>query len=213
MSTGSNDIIGEIITEASPAIEDDLLKLMKGESVTTYVDTGVIYPEIKKKPSSVFSFLLTTGYLRIQSMYPVTDGVMMCETSIPNREISGVYVTEIIDRFPKGGIDSAAVGIQQAIIKKDFERLQKLLEDRESGYGRFDIQLEPMNKDLPGFIFELKFVRNPEADLDALLEEAVGQIEKKRYDVELQSRGIKEIIKIGIAFAGRRVKISKNLEK
>jgi hypothetical protein len=135
-------------------------------------------------------------------------------------------------------------------LKKDFERLQKLLEDyviqtvscfdpgnegfyqgfmigicaifsnryyvrsnRESGYGRFDIQLEPMNKDLPGFIFELKFDRNPEADLDALLEEAVGQIEKKRYDVELQSRGIKEIIKIGIAFAGRRVKISKNLEK
>ena len=249
-STGSNDIIGEIITEASPAIEDDLLKLMKGESVTTYVDTGVIYPEIKKKPSSVFSFLLTTGYLRIQSMYPLTDGVIMCEASIPNREISGVYVTEIIDRFPKGGIESAAVGIQQAIIKKDFERLQKLLEDyviqtvscfdpgnegfyqgfmigicaifsnryyvrsnRESGYGRFDIQLEPMNKDLPGFIFELKFDRNPEADLDALLEEAVGQIEKKRYDVELQSRGIKEIIKIGIAFAGRRVKISKNLEK
>ena len=98
-STGSNDIIGEIITEASPAIEDDLLKLMKGESVTTYVDTGVIYPEIKKKPSSVFSFLLTTGYLRIQSMYPLTDGVIMCEASIPNREISGVYVTEIIDRF------------------------------------------------------------------------------------------------------------------
>ena len=54
-STGSNDIIGEIIAEASPAIEDNLLKLMKGESVTTYVDTGVIYPKIKKKPSSVFS--------------------------------------------------------------------------------------------------------------------------------------------------------------
>ena len=66
-----------------------------------------------------------------------------------------------------------------------------------------------MNKDLPGFIFELKFDHNPEADLDALLEEAIGQIEKKHYDAELQSRGIKEIIKIGVAFAGRRVKISK----
>ncbi|MBR1758412.1 MAG: AAA family ATPase [Lachnospiraceae bacterium] len=243
-STGSNDIIGEIISASSEEIEENLLKLMKGESVTTFVDTSVIYPEIRRKPSSVYSFLLTTGYLRIDRYYPQTEGDIFCEVSIPNREIARVYVTEIINRFPQGGIEPTAIGIQQAIYKKDFTKLQELLEtyalqtissfdpgsegfyhgfmigicaifnhryyvrsNRESGYGRFDIQLEPIYKDLPGMIFELKFDRDTDADLDSMLEEAHEQIEKKRYDTEMRARGIHEIMKLGIAFAGKRVKV------
>lgn len=79
--------------------------------------------------------------------------------------------------------------------------------NREIGFGRFDIQLEPINKELPGFIFELKFDRNNDADLSVLLEEATKQIEARRYDVDMQSRGVKEIIRLSIAFAGKRVKI------
>ena len=79
--------------------------------------------------------------------------------------------------------------------------------NRESGYGRFDIQLEPFSKDLPGFIFELKSDKKPDADLDALLKEAAVQMEKNKYEEDLKSRGINEIIKIGIAFAGKRVKV------
>lgn len=243
-STGSNDIIGEIISASSPDIEEGLLRLMKGESITTFVDTSVIYPEIRKNPSSVYSFLLTTGYLKISSIYPQTDGETLCEVSIPNREISRVYVTEIIHRFPQTGMESAAAAMQQAVYKKDFHKLQKLLEEyviqtvsffdtgnesfyqgfmigicaifngryyvrsnRESGYGRFDIQLEPFSKDLPGFIFELKSDKKPDADLDALLKEAAVQMEKNKYEEDLKSRGINEIIKIGIAFAGKRVKV------
>ena len=243
-STGNDEIIGEIIADASTEIGENLLKLMKGESITTFVDTSVIYPEIKKKPSSVYSFLLTTGYLRISRVYPQPDGEIMCDVSIPNREISRVYVSEIINRFPQDGIEPTAIGIQQAIYKKDFQKLQNLLKDyviqafsffdkgdesfyqgfmigicaifnnryyvrsnRESGFGRFDVQLEPIFKEMPGIIFELKFDRNDDADLDSMLQEAVQQIEEKRYDVEMKSRGVNEIIRIGIAFAGKRVKI------
>lgn len=243
-STGSNDIIGEIISAASPEVSENLLKLMKGESITTYVDTSVIYPEIRKRPSSVYSFLLLTGYLKIAGTYPDTEGEMLCDVSIPNKEIARVYVSEIINRFPEGGIEPTAMGIRQAILKKDLSKLQKLLEDyilqtvssfdpasegfyqgfmlgicaifnnryyvrsnRESGFGRFDIQLEPKTGDLPGFLFELKFDHDGEADLDGMLDEAIRQIEERRYDVEMQTRGVNDIIKIGIAFAGRHVKI------
>ena len=242
-STGNNDIIGQVLANASLEIEDNLIKLMKGESITTFIDAAVIYPDIRKKPSSVYSFLLAVGYLKISSIYPQIDTDMMCEVSIPNREISRVYASEIIERFPIRGIESAASGIQQAIYKKDFNAFQNLLEkyvvetvssfdptnegfyqgfmlgicaifnnryyvrsNRESGYGRFDIQLEPINKDLPGFIFELKFDRNPRANLDVLLDDAVHQIQQKGYDIEMRSRGIQEILKIGIAFAGKNVK-------
>ena len=49
-STGSNDIIGEIIGTAAPEINENLYKLFCGNTVTTYVDTSVIYPEVQSNP-------------------------------------------------------------------------------------------------------------------------------------------------------------------
>ena len=204
----------------------------------------MIYPEIRSKQSSIYSFLLTTGYLKISKMYPPIDGDLMCEVSMPNKEISRVYVSEIMNRFPHGGIEPTAIGIQHAIYNNDIGQMQKMLEDyvmqavssfdpgsegfyhgfmlgicaifnnryhvrsnRESGLERFDIQLEPINKDLPGLIFELKFAKNPDADLDAMLDQAIAQIKDRRYDTEMMSLGINRIVKIGIAFAGKRVKL------
>ena len=61
-STGSNDIIGEIIAEADKGIYERLTSLVNGDSFTTYIDTGVIYPQIKNNPSTIYSFLLVAGY-------------------------------------------------------------------------------------------------------------------------------------------------------
>ena len=74
----------------------------------------------------------------------------------------------------------------------------------ESGYGRFDIALIPINIADPGFIFEFKYaVRNNE-DLDALASKALAQIEEKKYETELKVRGVNRIIRIGIAFKGKK---------
>ena len=242
-STGSNDIIGEIIAAATPEIMENLTKLLQGQAITTYVDTSVIYPEVRSKPSSVYSFLLTTGYLKIAGLHPQDDGNYMCDVAIPNKEIFFVYEKEIIARNPTGFPESAAIEIQEAIYRKDAVRLQKLLErflvesissfdtgseafyhglmvdlcavvnnryfvrsNRESGLGRFDIQLEPRTKDLPGFIFELKAEKDA-SELDALAGKALCQIDKKQYDAEMRSRGVAKIIKLGVAFAGKQVAV------
>ena len=44
-----------------------LTALLNGESFITYIDTGVIYPQIKNNPSTIYSFLLITGYLKAVS--------------------------------------------------------------------------------------------------------------------------------------------------
>ena len=53
-STGSNDIIREVLASATPDIMERLELLMKGESFVTHIDTGVIYPQIQNDPSSVW---------------------------------------------------------------------------------------------------------------------------------------------------------------
>ena len=237
-STGSNDIIGEIIADATPEITENLHVLLTGKNVTTYIDTGVIYPEVHNNPNSIYSFLLIAGYLKVSSVYPMNDANYMCDVAIPNKEIAYVYEREVLAKTNQSGV---AVSIQQAIFSGNSEKLQKLLEDymlhsiasldganegfyhgmmlglcavlsnryqvrsnRESGLGRFDVQLAPQNKKDPGFIFEFKHTNDGSKDLNALAEEALMQIEEKKYDTELQSLGVKNIIKIGIAFCGKK---------
>ena len=125
-STGSNDIIGEIVGEANDEIKENLYKLLSGETVTSYVDTGVIYPEVQNNPYSIYSFLLIAGYLKVAKVYPQHDGNYMCDVAIPNKEISFVYSKEVLNRTGK---TSAAISIQQALFSSDTMKLQKLLEE------------------------------------------------------------------------------------
>lgn len=60
-STGSNDIIGEIIGTATPEINENLYKLICGNTVTTYVDTSVIYSEVQSNLNSIYSFCWLRG--------------------------------------------------------------------------------------------------------------------------------------------------------
>lgn len=236
-STGSNEIIGEIIQAATPEITKDLYKLLCGEKIAAYIDTGVIYPEVQNNPYSIYSFLLVAGYLKVANIYPQSDGNFMCDVAIPNKEITFVYEKEVLNRTNQ---NSLAISISQAIFSKDTQKLQALLEDfmvksissidganegfyhgmmlglcailgnrykirsnRESGLGRFDIQLMPLTKGMPGFIFEFKHTKDEHTDLSALADSALQQIETKKYDTELRDNGVNSIIRIGIAFRGK----------
>lgn len=236
-STGSNEIIGEIIQTATPEITKDLYKLLCGEKIAAYIDTGVIYPEVQNNPYSIYSFLLVAGYLKVANIYPQSDGNFMCDVAIPNKEITFVYEKEFLNRTNQ---NSLAISISQAIFSKDTQKLQALLEDfmvksissidganegfyhgmmlglcailgnrykirsnRESGLGRFDIQLMPLTKGMPGFIFEFKHTKDEHTDLSALADSALQQIEAKKYDTELRDNGVNSIISIGIAFRGK----------
>lgn len=236
-STGSNEIIGEIIQTATPEITKDLYKLLCGEKIAAYIDTSVIYPEVQNNPYSVYSFLLVAGYLKVANIYPQSDGNFMCDVAIPNKEITFVYEKEVLNRTNQ---NSLAISISQAIFSKDTQKLQALLEDfmvksissidganegfyhgmmlglcailgnrykirsnRESGLGRFDIQLMPLTKGMPGFIFEFKHTKDEHTDLSALADSALQQIETKKYDTELRDNGVNSIISIGIAFRGK----------
>lgn len=236
-STGSNEIIGEIIQTATPEITKDLYKLLCGEKIAAYIDTGVIYPEVQNNPYSIYSFLLVAGYLKVANIYPQSDGNFMCDIAIPNKEITFVYEKEVLNRTNQ---NSLAISISQAIFSKDTQKLQALLEDfmvksissidganegfyhgmmlglcailgnrykirsnRESGLGRFDIQLMPLTKGMPGFIFEFKHTKDEHTDLSALADSALQQIEAKKYDTELRDNGVNSIISIGIAFRGK----------
>lgn len=244
-STGSNDIIGEIIAEADEEIYEKLTSLIKGETFITYIDTGVIYPQIKTNPATIYSFLLVAGYLKAIKTTLSFNGDFMCEVALPNREISLVYHKEILQQLDNIIPQPTAISIQEAIFSGDRNKLQKQIQtlltqsvssfdtagenfyhgfmlglcallggsfissNRESGDGRYDIQLKPMNKNLPGILIELKAEKDcTEEQLKKLSETALQQIINKKYDTELVAAGVETIYKYGVAFSGKKVEIT-----
>ena len=82
--------------------------------------------------------------------------------------------------------------------------------NRESGFGRYDVMIEPKNKEEDAIILEFKvFNSNKETSLEDTVQSALAQIEEKNYAASLIARGITEehIRKYGFAFEGKKVLI------
>lgn len=214
-------------------------------------------PEIKKNPTTIYSFLLAAGYLKTIQKENCHDGNSICDIAIPNKEIFYVYEKEILSALSDVIPPSTAIAVQQAIMKQDIPALQVRLQDlllntisffdyahenfyhglilgvcaimnnlyrvdsnREAGHGRYDIQLTPFNKKMPGIIIELKVVRHGiseehiEADLEKSALDALKQIDQKEYASVMRQEGVTQFMKLGISFYKKHVKlISKTEEK
>lgn len=245
LSTGSNDIIGEIIAQADQDIYDKLTSLISGNTIVSYIDTSVIYPQIKQNPSAIYSFLLVAGYLNAVKVESSYGADFMCELALPNKEISFVYNKEILQKLNHIIPQSMAISIQEAIYSGDSKRIQALIHslllqsassfdtagenfyhgfmlglcamlsnsyttsNRESGEGRYDLQMMPVDRILPGILIELKAEKNcTEGELKKLSEAALQQIKDKKYDTEMVNRGVKTIYKYGVAFSGKNVQVT-----
>lgn len=241
-STGSNDIISEVLNNATMETYEKLESLLQGKSIVTNIDTGVIYPQIQNNPASVYSFLLVTGYLKTITNDQTFGGDYICEVALPNKEISYVYSKEILSKFENVIPQSTASAIQTAIYTMDISKLKELLEkfllqtvsfhdvanetfyhglilglcamlnnqyrlisNREAGNGRFDIQMLPLNKLLPGILIELKAGKDcTEEQLSKLADAALKQMNDKQYDADMMAQGVTEILQYGIAFSGKK---------
>lgn len=84
----------------------------------------------------------------------------------------------------------------------------KIRSNRESGDGRYDISMLPRENKYPGMIMELKWGKDlSDEELDTLSAEALNQINENAYDTEMKEERIPDIIKFGIAFSGKKLKI------
>lgn len=92
----------------------------------------------------------------------------------------------------------------------DLAEKYRIISNRESGFGRYDVVMEPLKADLDAIVMEFK-VQNmtKEKSLEQTVENALCQINEKEYDTELLARGIKKerIRHYGFAFCGKKVLI------
>ena len=99
--TSGNVLLGELLKQTDTVQEDNLLRLIQGQTVTAVLTENTIYPELADNPDALYTILLLTGYLKIVSRRLVID-TWIYVLAIPNREVRSIYRNEILSRLSPG---------------------------------------------------------------------------------------------------------------
>ena len=117
INTSGNDLVKEFIDESDATTQDEIERLIAGETITKRVRLELTYPEIRSNIDNLWSVLFTTGYLTYTGQ--TQDG--RYQLKIPNREVREVFILQIQEWF-KRGIESdkkTTMALCQALLNGD----------------------------------------------------------------------------------------------
>lgn len=155
--------------------------------------------------SEILSHLLQIGAITRTTANKIVENLYIGDFSKLQKAIAE-YMDKSIS-FYDGGSEGFYHGLILGLIAL-MDNHYKIKSNRESGDGRYDICLFPKTSKYPGIIMEFKWGSNLDLDsLDNLALEALHQIEQKRYDSEMVEIGVTNVLKLGIAFSGKKIKI------
>ena len=142
--------------------------------------------------------------VREKNFRPLFESMIKGDTETAAKEINAILRTSIstndsAEKFYHGFM----IGVLQRIDNYN------IVSNRESGNGRSDILLEPIDPDIPAIIIEIKRtkLRN---ELIKKCDEAIKQIEEKKYEEYFTNQGYEDIVKYGMAFFKKECKIKKS---
>ncbi len=246
MNTSGNGLVSSLVREGSIEVKDDFEKLLMGGTIDTKIDENITYAQLRGNAEAVWSWFLTTGYLKIVDRQSGSFTVKLTNYEVRKAFYSLVsgWFNEAKDEYGsfirmllKGDIREMQdymscltemtfsyfdVGTHTVENKKveqfyhgftigliaDLQSTHILTSNRESGYGRYDVCIEPKDKSQDGMIIEFKvFDEKKENTLEDTARRALEQIEEKNYEAGLLARGIQRVRKYGFAFQGKKVLI------
>lgn len=148
-NTSSNSLVGKLLREGNRRIKEKFEALLKGETIRTYIDEQIVYNQLDDHETAIWSLLLASGYLKV--------------LGYEREEL--LEGGEEPERFYHGFVLGLLVDLQSRYL---------ITSNRESGFGRYDVMLEPKNpqKD-DAILLEFK-VQNPRKENAAKIDRGVA---------------------------------------
>lgn len=94
VNTSGNDILHELLHQASRGRIEALQLLLEGQTIRTAIDEGVIYKTIGSNDAALYTMMLMTGYLKATCHHTTDSGVTVYDVKIPNEEIIRFILTK-----------------------------------------------------------------------------------------------------------------------
>lgn len=240
--SASNQLINSLFQPGDEKLKLTLNDLINGQTITASFCEELTFSELSSRPESIWSLLLSSGYLKIISV--LEDDKY--ELALTNYEVHHMFIDLVRDWFSsKTNYNNFIEALLTDDIDFMIEYLNRISEEffsfydtsgkeperfyhglilgmvldlkdkyiirsnRESGLGRFDVMMEPIDASLHhAIILEFKVHRpRKEKDLIQTASIALQQIDDKKYSAEFISHGIlsENIYKYGIAFKGKEI--------
>lgn len=153
--------------------------------------------------SEILTYLIGTGAIQKTTANMIAESLYSNDIGKLQKAVSN-YMTKSVS-FYDAGAEGFYHGLILGLIAL-MDNQYKINSNRESGDGRYDVSLFPKDGKHAGIIIELKWGKNlDEKALSKLADEALEQIQSKRYAHEMLEEGVKEIIRFGMAFSGKKV--------
>ena len=240
INTSNNFLVYDLLEKANINIFEELQNVFQGKEIQKTIEHSFHFQDMSNPQeiwqllvhSGYLKIEKSLGNHRYTLKIPNQEIQSFFEKSFLNRFLGGVDIFyEMITALKERNIEIFEKKLQDIFLTKvsyyDVGQEEKyyhnlvlgmilslskeydIHSNLESGYGRYDISLEPKEKNRVGFILEFKIAKSEE-ELEKKSKEALLQIQEKRYDIEMKEKGILEIVKLGIAFYGKKVKICGN---
>ena len=234
INTSGNILIKELLLCSDGIVFENLDNLVNGQEKTVYINESVPlgnnldpnsfwelmlfsgYLTVKEKINNE-AYLVRIPNKEIQSFFKSLfaeiifkgkSNIASMKEALESKNIN--IIIEILEKVVLNAIsfydtNKKLENPYQTLLAGFFYALDdyyRMIPNPETGYGRADIVLIPRNKKWSGYVFELKRAKTQNLEKEA--EKALEQIENKKYDTVLINEKIKEIIKIGLVFDGKK---------
>ena len=124
LNTSGNDILKQLLHKCDEEKSAEIMSLYEGGSVSTYLNEGTVYADIFTSEAALYTMMLSTGYLKAQKS---KTNQRRYEISIPNKEITEVYRSEIINNMGND-MDNTIDRLLDGIMCGDVELFQKQMQ-------------------------------------------------------------------------------------
>lgn len=178
VNTSDNALMKQLITKSGGSLKSDIEGLLNGGCVEKKIEEGIVFPELDKNPTTIWSLLLYSGYLTIVT---IPEYGVPYRLRIPNAEVRELYQAMVLEWFDKSIDEYQYRMLLESLISGDVETFAFIFQEFVISYfSVFDVPFDESEKVYHAFVLGLLVGLKGKYEVKSNRESGFG-----RYDVML----------------------------